>query len=89
MNIAANSGNGEGLLAWRRLLERNDSAAIPRLLAGLLLSLMIWDVRGEVQGRMDLFEPEVLRDEVRAKELNIRMGMDKGEPATLVASALS
>lgn len=85
LNIVINSGTGEGLLAWRRLVQRFDSSAATRL-AGLLLSLMNWGFGGDIQSRLELFERELLRYEARAGEsvsLNQRVGMvlnglDKG-----------
>ena len=41
LNIVVNSGSGEGLVAWRRLAQRHDSAAVTRL-SGLLLGVMNW-----------------------------------------------
>ena len=85
LNIVVNSGAGEGLLAWRRLVQRYDSAAATRL-AGLLLNLMNWLFAGDIQSRMELFDRELQRYETRAREavsLNLRVGMvlnglDKG-----------
>ena len=85
LNIVVNSGAGEGLLAWRRLVQRYDSAAATRL-AGLLLNLMNWSFAGDIQSRMELFDRELQRYETRAREavsLNLRVGMvlnglDKG-----------
>ena len=85
LNIVVKSGAGEGLLAWRRLVQRYDSAAATRL-AGLLLNLMNWSFAGDIQRRMELFDRELQRYETRAREavsLNLRVGMvlnglDKG-----------
>ena len=85
LNIVVNSGAGEGLLAWRRLVQRYDSAAATRL-AGLLLNLMNWSFAGDIQSRMELFDRELQRYETRVREavsLNLRVGMvlnglDKG-----------
>ena len=77
LNIVVNSGAGEGLLAWRRLVQRYDSAAATRL-AGLLLKLMNWSFAGDIQSRMELFDRELQRYETRAREavsLNLRVGM--------------
>ena len=77
LNIVVNSGAGEGLLAWRRLVQRYDSAAATRL-AGLLLNLMNWSFAGDIQSRMELFDRELQRYETRAREsvsLNLRVGM--------------
>eukprot|EP00974_Lingulodinium_polyedra_P118413 11167054-Lingulodinium_polyedra.AAC.1 len=77
LNIVVNSGNGEGLLAWRRLVRRYDSAVATRL-AGLLLALMNWSFAGDIQSRLELFEREVLRYEARSGEalsLQLRVGM--------------
>ena len=73
------------MLAWRRLVQRYDSAAATRL-AGLLLNLMNWSFAGDIQSRMELFDRELQRYETRAREavsLNLRVGMvlnglDKG-----------
>ena len=70
------------MLAWRRLVQRYDSAAATRL-AGLLLN---WSLAGDIQSRMELFDRELQRYETRAREavsLNLRVGMvlnglDKG-----------
>ena len=53
LNIVVNSGAGEGLLAWQRLVQSYDSAAATRL-AGLLLNLMNWSFAGDIQSRMEL-----------------------------------
>ena len=77
LNIVVNSGAGEGLLAWRCLVQRYDSAAATRL-AGLLLNLMNWSFAGDIQSRMELFARELQRYETRAREsvsLNLRVGM--------------
>ena len=77
LNIVVNSGAGEGLLAWRRLVQRYDSAAATRL-ACLLLNLMNWSFAGDIQSRMELFDREMQRYETRAREsvsLNLRVGM--------------
>ena len=77
LNIVVNSGAGEGLLAWRRLVQRYDSAAATRL-AGRLLNLMNWSFAGDIQSRMELFDRELQRYETRAREsvsLNLRVGM--------------
>ena len=77
LNIVVNSGAGEGLLAWRCLVQRYDSAAATRL-AGLLLNLMNWSFAGDNQSRMELFDRELQRYETRAREsvsLNLRVGM--------------
>ena len=77
LNIVVNSGAGEGLLAWRRLVQRYDCAAATRL-AGLLLNLMNWSFAGDIQSRMELFDRELQRYETRAREsvsLNLRVGM--------------
>ena len=76
LNIVVNSGAGEGLLAWRRLVQGYDSAAATRL-AGLL-DLMNWSFAGDIQSRMELFDRELQRCETRAREsmsLNLRVGM--------------
>ena len=67
LNIVVNSGAGEGLLAWRRVVQRYDSAAATRL-AGLLLNLMNWSFAGDIQSRMELFDRELQRYETRARE---------------------
>ena len=77
LNIVVNSGAGEGVLAWRRLVQRYDSAAATRLV-GLLLNLMNWSFAGDIQSRMELFDRELQRYETRAREavlLNLRVGM--------------
>ena len=77
LNIVVNSGAGQGLLAWRRLVQRYDSAAATRL-TGLLLNLMNWSFAGDIQSRMELFDRELQRYETRAREsvsLNLRVGM--------------
>ena len=77
LNIVVNSGAGEGLLAWRRLVQRYDSAAATRL-AGLLLNLMNWSFAGDIQSRMELFDRELQRYGTRVHEavsLNLRVGM--------------
>ena len=77
LNVVINAGSGEGLLAWRRLVQRYDSAAATRL-AGLLLNLMNWSFSGDIQSRVELFERELQRYETRAKEvisLNLLIGM--------------
>ena len=85
MNIVVNSGAGEGLLAWRRLVQRYASAAATRL-ANLLLNLMNWSFAGDIHSRMELFDRELQRYETRAREavsLNLHVGLvlnglDKG-----------
>ena len=41
LNIVMNRGNGEWLVAWRRLAWRLDSTAATRL-SGILLGFMSW-----------------------------------------------
>ena len=77
LNIVVKSGAGEGLLAWRRLVQRYDSAAATRL-ADLLLNIMNWSFAGDIQSRMELFDRELQRYETRAREavsLKLRVGM--------------
>jgi len=77
LNIVVNSGSGEGLVAWKRLVERYEGATATRL-AGTLLQLMNWSFSGDVQSRIELFEREVLLYEKKSSEhisRNLRIGM--------------
>lgn len=77
LNIFVNVGAGEGLDAWRRLVQRCDSLAATRLV-GLLLALMNWSFMGDIQGRSVVFARGLLRYEKRAQEsvgLSLRSGM--------------
>jgi len=85
LNIVVNAGSGEGLVAWKHLVERYEGATATRL-AGTLLQLMNWSFAGDVQSRIELFEREVTLYEKKSSEIvskNLRIGMvlnglDKG-----------
>ena len=66
LNFVVNSGNGAGLDAWRRSLQRYGSAAATRL-SELLLRLISWSFDGYIQSRIELFERELMRYEKRAR----------------------
>ena len=79
LNIVVNSGSGEGLVAWKRLVKRYEGASATRL-AGTLLQLMNWSFAGDVQSRIELFEREVLLYEEfrgRQQELAHRYGAQR------------
>ena len=71
LNVVVDSGNGEGLDAWRRLVQRCDSAAATRL-SGLLLGVMNWSLTWRHSS-----SDRVVRYEIHASEtiINLRIGM--------------
>ena len=57
--VVVHRGNGEGVVVWRRLNERPS---------GLLLGLINWSFRGEIQVWIGVFECERTRYEKRGSE---------------------
>jgi hypothetical protein len=75
--IVHNAGTGEGFTAWARLCSRYEPSNRTRL-AGMLSSLMRFSFTGDVQGRMEQFERQIMQWEAKAGEKisdNIRIGM--------------
>eukprot|EP00971_Amphidinium_carterae_P164350 3258151-Amphidinium_carterae.1 len=56
------SKNLEGLTAWHRLVEQYEPQQRTRL-AGQLQALLPWKFVGDIEGRIDAFEGEILRYE--------------------------
>eukprot|EP00971_Amphidinium_carterae_P046061 906338-Amphidinium_carterae.1 len=69
MTLIINSGEQEGLLAWRRLLEHYEPHQRTRF-AGQLLSLLSWDFGdiNDVENKIESFEREALRYESQSTE---------------------
>jgi hypothetical protein len=77
LNIVVNAGPGEGLLSWRRLVQRYEPVVKTRL-AGLLCQILRWSFSGDIQARLELFERELIRWERKASEKisdQIRIGI--------------
>ena len=55
-----NSGDGEGTLAWKAIIDRWDPKMRTRQ-AGILLGVLKWSFAGDILGRMESFERECLR----------------------------
>ena len=72
-----NSGEGEGIQAWRNLVERYEPKALARQ-AGTLQALLQWSFAGDILERLESWEREVARYEAISKEVvssGVRIGI--------------
>eukprot|EP00971_Amphidinium_carterae_P309626 6153331-Amphidinium_carterae.1 len=68
MTLVVNSGEQEGLIAWRRILFHYEPDQHTRY-AGILLNLLSFNFsEGDVEAKMELFEREIIRYEAQSKE---------------------
>ena len=77
LDLVVNAGEGNGLEAWRCLVQSYDPKGSSRL-AGQLLKLMSWSFAGDVLSRLEAFERELQNYEARSGEAvsePIRIGM--------------
>eukprot|EP00971_Amphidinium_carterae_P123232 2440124-Amphidinium_carterae.1 len=62
LTLIINAGEQEGLTAWQRLVEQYEPQQRTRF-AGQLQASLSWKFAGDVEGRMEAFEREILRYE--------------------------
>jgi len=77
LDKVVNSGEGEGITAWRNLVERYEPKALARQ-AGTLQALLQWSFAGDILERLESWEREVARYEVISKEVisdGVRIGI--------------
>eukprot|EP00971_Amphidinium_carterae_P013974 275221-Amphidinium_carterae.1 len=62
LTLVINAGEQEGLTAWQRLVEQYEPQQRTSF-AGQLQALLSWKFGGDIEGRMEAFEREILRYE--------------------------
>eukprot|EP00971_Amphidinium_carterae_P042509 835611-Amphidinium_carterae.1 len=62
LTLIISAGEQEGLTAWQRLVEQYEPQQRTRL-AGQLQALLSWKFAGDIEGRIEAFEREILRYE--------------------------
>eukprot|EP00971_Amphidinium_carterae_P297177 5903734-Amphidinium_carterae.1 len=62
LTLIVNSGEQKGLTAWQRLVEHYEPQQRTRV-AGQLQPILAWKFAGDIEGRMEAFEREILRYE--------------------------
>eukprot|EP00971_Amphidinium_carterae_P180637 3582678-Amphidinium_carterae.1 len=60
--LIVNAGEQEGLTAWQRLVEQYEPQQKTKF-AGQLQALLSWKFAGDIEGRIEAFEREILRYE--------------------------
>ena len=77
LDLVINSGQGEGLEAWRQLCKRYEPKMRARW-AGMLVNILSWNFDGDVLQRVEAFEREITMYESDSKEKvtdNIKIGI--------------
>jgi len=76
LDIVINSGQGEGLEAWRQMVNRFEPRAHSRQ-AGMLLEILSWDYSGDLLVRMEAMERRIVDYEKSGERLSdsVRIGI--------------
>eukprot|EP00971_Amphidinium_carterae_P167286 3314871-Amphidinium_carterae.1 len=62
LTLIVNADEQKGLTAWQRLVEQYEPQQRTRF-AGKLQALLSWKFAGDIEGRIEVFEREILRYE--------------------------
>eukprot|EP00971_Amphidinium_carterae_P218839 4343748-Amphidinium_carterae.1 len=80
--LIINAGEQEGLTAWQRPVEQYEPQQRTRFL-GQLQALLLWKFAGDIEGRMEAFEREVLRGDVVSDALRVGLVLRQLEETKL------